>query len=269
MPKIHSTAIIDPTVELADDVSVGAFCIIRGRVKIGAGTIIQDRTHIQGDTTIGKGCNFGPLAMVGGDPQHSRYKGEPTRLIIGDGVIIREMASIHRAYLSGPEDATRVGDRCFIMSYAHVGHDSRVGNDVVISSSVLLAGHCTVGDRVFVGGGAGVHQFCRIGRLAVIAGNESISRDIPPFSATRYGGLKAYNAIGCRRAGMSQQAIHAIRAAYHCIHHHRSVSDVVAAIREGVQQTPEVLELLEFLTHTKRGIHPSVHFRRQTEDVNA
>lgn len=269
MPKIHPTAIVDPMVELADDVQVGAFCIIRGRVQIGAGTIIQDRTHIQGDTVIGRNCNLGPLAMVGLDPQHLRYKGERTRLIIGDGVIIREMASVHRAYLSGPEDCTKIGDRCFLMSYSHVGHDSRVGNDVVISSSVLLAGHCTVGDRVFIGGGAGIHQFCRVGRLAIIAGNESISRDIPPFAAARYGGLKAYNAIGCRRAGISQQAIHAIRAAYYCIHHCRSVSDVVAAIRSEVAQTPEVLELLEFLTHTKRGIHPSVHFRRQTEDANA
>jgi UDP-N-acetylglucosamine acyltransferase len=266
MPKIHPTAIVDPVVELADDVEVGAFCIIRGRVRIGAGTIIQDRSHIQGDTVIGRNCNLGPLAMVGLDPQHMRYKGEPTRLVIGEGVVIREMASIHRAYMTGPDDCTRIGDRCYLMSYCHVGHDSRVGNDVIISSAAMLAGHCTVGERVFIGGGAKIHQFCRVGRLAIMAGNEGTSRDVPPFSAVRYSGLKAYNAIGCRRAGLSQDAIHAIRSAFFCIHHHRSMRDVVAAIRSEVRQTAEVLELVEFLTHTKRGIHPSVHFRRPMED---
>ena len=172
------------------------------------------------------------------------------------------MASIHRAFHHGPNDATRIGDRCFLMATSHVGHDSTVGNDVIISNAAMLAGHVTVGDRNFIGGGSAFPQLTRVGRLCIIAGNEGVSRDVPPFAAVRYGGMKAYNAIGCRRANFSQASIRAIRQAYHCIHHNRNMSHAIAQIRAQVPQTPEVLELLEFLTTTKRGIHPSVHFRR-------
>lgn len=266
MARIHPTALVDPKAELADDVEVGAFAIIKGHVQIGAGTIIRDRTHIQGHTVIGKRCKFGPLALVGLDPQHMRYNGEATHLVIGDDVVIREMANVHRAYNPGIEHATRIGDRCFLMGSCHVGHDSQIGNDVIIASASMLAGHCLVGDRVFIGGACAVHQFCRIGRLAIIGGMEPVSRDIPPFAAVRYGGLKAYNMIGCRRGGITQQSIHAIRSAYYCLHHNRTLTQAVAQIRCNVQETPEVAELVSFLTTTKRGIHPSVHFRRPFQD---
>lgn len=260
MPKIHPTAIVDSMAELADDVEVGAFAVIRGPVTIGAGTVVHDQSHIKGPTTIGQRCKIGPMAFLGLDPQHSHYNGAPTRLIIGDDCIFREMSNIHRAYLNGPTDATRIGDRCFFMSSSHAGHDSQVGNDVIISSAAMLAGHCVVGDRVFMGGGTLIHQFCRIGRLAILAGNEGISRDVPPFSAVRYGGLKAYNAIGCRRAGLTQSAIHAIRAAFYCLHHNRNMANGIKAIRDTVPMVPEIVEMLEFIAATKRGIHPSVHF---------
>lgn len=266
MPKIHPTAIVDSMAELADDVEVGAFAIIRGPVKIGAGTLVLDRTQIEGHTTIGQRCKLGPFALLGLPPQHLKYNGEPTRLVIGNDVIIREMASVHRAFHLGEEHATRLGDRCFLMSSSHVGHDSVVGNDVILSSAAMLAGHCVIGDRVFVGGGSAFHQFTRCGRLAIIAGNEGISRDVPPFAAVRYGGLKAYNAIGCRRGGIAQSAIHAIRQAYHCIHHNRTMPAAIEAIKNTVPQIPEILELLAFMQSTKRGIHPSVHYRRPAQD---
>jgi len=266
MPRIHPTAIIDPKAELADDVEVGAFVIIKGCVRIGAGTVIHDRTHIQGDTVIGKRCRLGPLALIGLDPQHIRYSGENTRLIIGDEVIIREMANVHRSFYPGNEHATRVGDRCFLMGSCHIGHDTQIGNDVVIASGAMIAGHCLIGDRVFIGGAVGVHQFCRIGRIAIIAGMEPISRDVPPFAAVRYRGLKAYNMIGCRRAGINQRSIHSIRSAYFCLHHHRNIANAIDDIRINVPQSSEVDELLHFLTSTKRGIHPSVHFRRPLQD---
>jgi UDP-N-acetylglucosamine acyltransferase len=266
MPKIHPTAIVDAKAELADDVEVGAFAIIRGHVKIGAGTVVQDRTHILGPTTIGQRCKLGPLAFIGLDPQHMRYNGEPTKLIIGDDVTIREMANIHRAFKTGPEDATRIGDRCYLMHSSHVGHDCVVANDVIISAGVMLAGHCTIAERVFIGGGTAIHQFCRVGRLCILAGNEGISRDCPPFSAARYGGLKAYNAIGCRRAGICQEAIHAIRSAFYCLHHNRTLPRAIEEIQRTVPMVAEIRELLEFLTTTKRGIQPSVHFRRPFQD---
>lgn len=266
MPKIHPTAIVDATAELADDVEVGAFAIIKGKVTVGAGTIIHDRTHILGETHIGERCKLGPLAFLGLDPQHIRYQGENTRLVIGNDVIIREMASVHRSFMSDASAATRIGDRCFLMGTSHVGHDCQVGNDVILAAGGLLGGHCLVQDRVFVGGGCAIHQFCRVGRLAIIAGMEPISRDVPPFAAARYGGLKAYNAVGCRRAGISQQAIHEIRAAYYHLHHNRTLSAAIRQILQEVPQIPEVQELVKFLTTTKRGIQPSVHFRRPLQE---
>lgn len=266
MPKIHPTAIVGPQVELADDVEIGAFSILKGKIRIGQGSIIHEQSNLEGETTIGKNCKIGPMAFVGLAPQHLRYNGQPTRLIIGDDVTIRETGVVHRAFLSGPNDATRIGDRCYLMGGTHVGHDCVLGNDVILSGGAMLAGHCAIAERVFVGGGTKIHQFCRVGRLVILAGNESLSRDVPPFAAARYGGLKAYNAIGCRRAGMGQAAIHAIRAAFYCLHHHRTMVEAVHAIKTTVPQTPEVQELLQFIGQTKRGIHPSVHFRRPFQD---
>jgi UDP-N-acetylglucosamine acyltransferase len=266
MARIHPTALVGPEVELADTVEIQAYCIIKGKVRIGEGTVVHESTHVEGDASIGKRCRLGPAAYIGLPPQHTKYNGEPTRLIMGDDVVVRETSVIHRAFKTGPNDATVIGDRCFLMGQSHIGHDSVVANDVILSGGAMLAGHCRIDERVFVGGGAKVHQFCRVGRLVIIAGNEGISRDVPPFAAVRYGGLKAYNAIGCRRAGLTQPAIHALRQAFYCIHHHRNRIHILEAIRRDVPQTPEVLELLEFMTSTKRGIHPSVHFRRPFQD---
>jgi UDP-N-acetylglucosamine acyltransferase len=139
-----------------------------------------------------------------------------------------------------------------------VGHDTRLGDSVILANAVLLAGHVTVDHNAFLAGGVGVHQFVRIGRLAIMSGNEIATRDIPPFSATRYGGLKGYNAIGCKRAGISPPAIFAIRKAYHCYHTHRTLPAAVQAIRETCPDLPEIQELLAFITSSKRGIQPSV-----------
>jgi UDP-N-acetylglucosamine acyltransferase len=146
------------------------------------------------------------------------------------------------------------------MGAAHVAHDCQIGQRVVLAQGVHLGGHVQIGDRVFLGGGCVVHQFVRIGRLAIISGNEPISRDVPPFAAARYGGLKGYNAIGCRRGGISREAIHSIRAAYYCFHTHRMTSGIVAAIRANVPMTDEVKEMLDFMSTSKRGIHPSVKY---------
>jgi UDP-N-acetylglucosamine acyltransferase len=258
MPKIHSTALVDPTVEMGDDVTIGAYCIIRGHVKIGAGTLIDDHSHVRGYTTIGRGCRIGPAAYVGLDPQDVKYHGQPTHLTIGDETIIRETATLHRSAIVGEERATRIGDRCFIMAGAHVGHNSILGNEVVLANAVLLAGHVTVGDRAFLGGGLGLHQFCRVGRLTIVAGGESLNQDVPPFAAVRHGGLKGYNAVGCRRAGMPLSSIVAIRGVYHRLCAHRIRSTAVAAIRQELAQIPEVGEILEFIASSRRGIVPSI-----------
>jgi UDP-N-acetylglucosamine acyltransferase len=258
MREIHPTAIVDRRAELADDVKVGAYTIIKAGVVIGPGTSIQEHCHIHGITTIGKRCQIGPGAFVGLDPQHVKYEGAATRANIGDDVIIREMASVHRSLYPEPDRATLVGDRCMLMAGSHVAHDCVVGEEVVMANGATIGGHCVVGTRAFLGGGAMIHQFVRIGRLAIISGNEAITHDVPPFSAARYRGLKGYNAVGCKRAGMSRETIHAVRSAFYCLHMNRTVPAAMAAIRKSVPILPEIKELLDFLSSTKRGVLGSV-----------
>jgi UDP-N-acetylglucosamine acyltransferase len=259
MSTIHPTAIIDSRAHLASDVRVGPYSVIEGNVTVAAGTTIGAHCIIQGNTIIGADCRIGPAAYVGLDPQHLGYRGEETFAVIGDGTIIRENASVHRATHGGIENATRVGKRCFLMGASHVGHDCQVGDDVILANGVLLGGHVIVGDRVFFGGGCVVHQFCQVGRIAIICGNEAVTHDIPPFAAARYDGLKGYNAIGCRRAGIERQALHAIRRAYNALHTHRTMPDAVAAIQQ-LPQCSEIRELLDFIAASKRGVQRSCNF---------
>jgi len=266
MARIHPTAIVDSKADLAEDVEIGAFAIIKGAVVLGAGTIIHEHTHVHGHTVMGRRCKMGPGAYIGLDPQDLKYKGVPSSLVIGDDVTIRETATIHRSTSTGIENATRIGDKCFIMAAAHVAHDCVLGDGVIIANAALLGGHVTLGTRCIIGGGATIHQFVRVGRLAILAGNEPISHDIPPFAAARYRSLKGYNAIGCKRSGMSQETIFAIRSAFRALHHHRVLSDAIAAMKRSVPDTAEVRELITFLTTTRRGIVPSHRQRVQHGD---
>jgi UDP-N-acetylglucosamine acyltransferase len=257
---IHSTAIIDPRAELAEDVMVGAYAIIEGRVTIGKGSIVYPHSILQGPTIIGKNCRIGPAAYVGLDPQHIKFVADeenPTYLVIGDNVLIRECARLSRSFTPGQEHATRVGDGCYIMGASHVGHDCIVERNVTLADSALLGGHVHVGQQCFIGGGSTIHQFVKIGRLTIVAGNEAFTHDVPPFGAVRYGHLKAYNAVGCKRAGMQFNAIHAIRSCYYRLKQHRTTAAALEAIRTEVADTPEVREIIAFIESSRRGILPS------------
>ncbi|MGA2581819.1 MAG: acyl-ACP--UDP-N-acetylglucosamine O-acyltransferase [Tepidisphaeraceae bacterium] len=263
MPEIHPTAIVDPHCEMADDVSIGAYSIIKAGVRIGPGTIIQENCHIHGHTVIGARCKIGPTSFLGLAPQHMKFDGEGSWLVIGDDVIVRELASAHRSINPGEENATRIGNRCMLMCASHVGHDCQVGDDVILANGAQLGGHVKLGNKVFIGGTAAVHQFVQIGRLSIIAGNEAFTHDVPPFAAVRYGGLKGYNAIGCKRSGMSPEAIAGVRGAYHCLHSHRTMPAAIAEIRMQYDHIPEVMEIVEFIAKSKRGVMPSIRFAQE------
>lgn len=262
--SVHPTAIVDPRVRLDEGVSIGAYALLKGPLQIGAGTIIHEHSVVQGATIVSRNCKIGPAAYVGTDPQHTRFvadESDPTYLVVGDHVVIRECARLHRSTVPGLDHATRVGDHCFIMGAPHVGHDCVVENGVTLADSALLGGHCQIGEKAFIGGGCTLHQFIRVGRLSIIAGNEAISHDIPPFGAVLWGRLKAYNAIGCRRAGFDRQTITAIRAVYQRLQTHRTTSAALAAIRAEVEGLPEVQEILEFIESSRWGIvnsHPDM-----------
>jgi UDP-N-acetylglucosamine acyltransferase len=241
---------------LSEGASVGAYSIIKGPVTIGAGSVVHEHCVIQGATVIGAGCKIGPAAYIGMDPQHLRFVPDPLKpsyLVIGDNVIIRESARIHRSTKPGIEHATRLGNNCFIMGAAHVGHDCILEDDVILADAALLGGHCHIGRKTFMGGGCTIHQFVRVGRLCIIGGNEALSQDVPPFGAMRYGRLKGYNAIGCRRAGIDRDTLTSIRAVYHRLRNIRTTSAVLASIRAEVPDSPEVGEILQFIESSKRG----------------
>jgi len=262
MASIHPTAIVDSRAELGPEVTIEAYAIVEGRVVIGPGTVIRSHCVINGPTRIGANCRIGPSAYVGLEPQHLRFDGGSTWLVIGDRTLIRENASLHRSTHEGEEHATRVGSDCFLMGGVHVAHDCQVGDRVIMANAVLLGGHCQIGHRAFLGGGCTLHQFVRVGRMAVVSGNEAVTRDVPPFAAARYGALKGYNAIGCRRGGLSQEAIYSIRRAYSLLHGHRTMNAALAAIEAMHPRTAEVGELIEFMRTTQRGIQPSYAFLR-------
>jgi UDP-N-acetylglucosamine acyltransferase len=255
--QIHPTAIIDPRAELAGDVAVGAYAVIKGAVKIGAGSIIQEHTVIHGATHIGRGCKIGPAAYIGMDPQHLKFvadEANPSYLLVGDNVTIRESARVHRATHPGIDHATKIGEGCFLMGGIHVAHDCVLEPQVIMADAALLGGHCHIGQGAFIGGGSTLHQFVRIGRLVIIAGHEASSKDVPPFGAVRYGRLKGYNAIGCKRSGMDRATLTAIRACYLRLRLHRQTSAALRAIRAEVPDVPEVREIIEFIESSRRGI---------------
>jgi UDP-N-acetylglucosamine acyltransferase len=256
-PGVHPTATIGSDVQLEEGATIGAYCVVEGRVKIGAGTTILPHTIIRGTTLIGDGCRIGPHAAVGTDPQHHTYDGRETYLVIEDNVIIREFATVHRATQTGLEHATRVGRGSLLMVGSHVAHDCRVGEHVTLVNAVQLGGHVTVGDRAIVGGGTVIHQFVRIGRLAIIAGGEALSKDVLPFGAVFHGRHKGYNAIGCRRAGLDTKAIHRLRAAFRAIHSHRSARQAALELKTTYSSDSDVHELIDFIETSSRGIQPS------------
>ena len=215
MPSIHSTACVERAAEIAEDVEIGPYCIVGPRVAIGPGCRLLAHVHVTGHTAVGAGTTIYPFASLGTPPQSTRYRGGPTRLVIGRQCDIRESVTMN----IGTEDGggvTEVGERGFYMANSHVGHDCRVGREAVFANGATLGGHCVVGDYVFIGGLSAVHQFSRIGSHAMIAGLTGVRADVIPFGFVigSVGQLAGLNAVGMRRREFSRQSIHAVRKAY-------------------------------------------------------
>jgi UDP-N-acetylglucosamine acyltransferase len=198
---------------------------------------------------------------VGLPPQHRTVDGSIGELIVGDRVEIRETATVHRSSRAGADHATRIGDDCYIMAAAHVGHDSVLGEFVTLANAVLLGGHCRIGSRAFIGGGVTVHQYVNIGRLVIVGGNEIVTQDVLPFAAVRGGGMRGFNAIGCRRASLGPETILAIRAFYRAVRCCRTISMALRELGAVALDRPEMMEIVDFVAKSKRGILPSASAR--------
>ncbi|HUK90537.1 MAG TPA: acyl-ACP--UDP-N-acetylglucosamine O-acyltransferase [Blastocatellia bacterium] len=249
---VHSTAIVGETARLGSEVTIGPYCVIEDEVEIGDRTEIRAHAVIKRFTSLGSDNIVYEGAILGGEPQDTGFDGAESRLLIGSHNRIRENVTIHRA--SKPGSATEVGSDCFIMAGAHVAHDCRLGDGVILANNVALAGHVHIGDRAFLSGGVVVHQFCRIGRLAMIGGNSKIVQDCLPFVTTDGGPGRAcgLNLIGLRRARIPNGDIRMLKTAYRLLL--RSGLGLETGLAEISRLNhPLASELVSFVTGSTRG----------------
>jgi UDP-N-acetylglucosamine acyltransferase len=215
MAGIHATAVIDRAAEIAAGVEVGPYCVIGPNVSIAENCRLVAHVHVTGYTSIGQGTVVYPFASLGTSPQSTRYRGGPTRLVIGAHCDIREAVTMN----TGTEDGrgvTEVGDHCFLMAGSHVGHDCRVGARVTFANNAVLGGHVSIGDRVVLGGQAAVHQFVRVGEGAMIGGVSGVRFDVIPYgyAVGQLANLVGLNVVGLKRTGYSRSNMHRLREAY-------------------------------------------------------
>jgi UDP-N-acetylglucosamine acyltransferase len=253
---IHSTAQIDPAAELGAGVTVGPFAVIERDVTIGEGTVIGPHACILRYTTLGKKCQIHAGAVIGDLPQDLGFKGGVSYVRIGNGTIIREHVTIHRGTEAGT--STEVGDECMIMATAHLAHNVRLANRVLVVSGALLAGYVQVDDRAFISGNVVVHQFTRIGRLAMLGGACGVSRDVPPFCTVRPQGtneLLGLNIVGLRRGGVMPEDRLSLKKAFHLwFRSGLSIRQATAEVRRQLGHCSAVMEMAEFIDATRRGI---------------
>ncbi len=250
---IHSAAIIHPRAKVDPSVQVGPYAVIDEHVVIGPGCVVGPQAYLTGHTHIGAGNQFHAGCVIGDAPQDLKYKQEPTGLQIGNHNVFREHVTVHRS--NKTSEATVIGSNNLLMVNSHVGHNAIIGDYVILANGALLAGHVTVADRVFISGNCLVHQFVRIGTLALMQGGSGISKDLPPFTIARGdNGISGLNTIGLRRAGFSNEERLELRRLYHFLFRRRGRwSEVLAAAREQFTGARSQV-MLDFVSGSKRGL---------------
>lgn len=252
---IHPSAIVEAGAELDSGVEIGPFSIIKKNVKIGANTCVGERVSIEGWTTIGENNRFFAGAVIGSMTQDKKFKGEKSFLRIGDGNNIREYVTINPGTGEGTE--TVIGNNNLLMAYSHVAHDCVLHNNITIANVGTLAGHVIVEDKVIVGGLSAVHQFVRIGTLAIIGGCSKVVQDIPPFMMLDGHPARAFgiNSVGLDRAEYTKEDKALLKRAFKIIFKSSlSLKSSIKRIEEEIDQTPVVMTLLDFLKQSERGI---------------
>lgn len=255
MGNIHSTAIVHPGAVLGEGTTVGAFSIIGENVRLGEGCTIQEHVVLRGHTSIGTGVTVFPFALVGGEPQHLKYRGEPTRVEIGDRTVIRESVTIHVGTDFGNK-VTRIGHDTFIMAYCHVAHDCVVGNHVIIANGTQLAGHTEIQDFCNVGGMCAITQFSRVGRYCYIGGASVIRKDLPPFTMGKGNvfEVQGINSVGLTRAGFAPSVLAQLKALYKIFYlQHLTADQAIEKIIAQIGPTDEVKVFLDFVRESKVG----------------
>ena len=271
MPDIHPTAIISAEAEVAPDVKIGPYVVIEGAVKIGPGCEIHAHAHLMGPLVMGALNKVHSGAVIGDWPQDRKYKGDASQVIIGDDNIFREHVTVHRG--TGLNSKTVIGNRGFFLVGSHVGHNAVVGDDVILINNSALGGHTSIGDRAILGAGCALHQFCRIGRLAMVSNIAAHNVDVPPFFITMsINTVTQLNNVGLRRSGMPQESINALRKMFRLAfrdNHGRPLGLALAELPADLRAVPEVNEVIEFCRTAKRGVARFIPWSRHKNLMHA
>lgn len=250
---IHPTAVIDPRAEIDPSCDIGPYAIIDAHVVLGAECWVGPHVHVTGHTTIGRGNRFHAGCVIGEAPQDFKYKNEPTRLTIGEGNVFREHVTVHRS--NQLAEATTIGSNNLFMVHSHVGHNSAIGNHVVIANGAMLGGHVAVEDRAFISGNCLVHQFTRIGTLALMQGGAGISKDLPPYTVARGdNGICGLNTVGLKRAGFTSEQRLELKRLYHRLFRRADTLQSALAAVEAEFASATAQKLIQFVRASKRGV---------------
>lgn len=250
---IHPTAIIHPDAKLDPTVSVGPYSVIDAQVELGAHCVVGPQVYLTGVLLAGSHNRFHAGCVIGDAPQDLKYHNEPTRLRIGDHNVFREHATVHRSNKLAED--TVIGSHNFLMAHSHVAHNCILGDHVILANGALLAGHVNVADKAFISGNCVVHQFVRIGTLALMQGGSAVSKDLPPFTVARGGnGICGLNVIGLRRAGLTPQERTELKALYHALFRSgQKMAEALAAAQTRFK-SPAARVLIDFVASAKRGV---------------
>ena len=253
---IHPTAIVHPDAVLGENVTIGPYAIVGENCTVGDDCVLAPRSVLERNVKLGRGVKVGIGSILGGDPQDLKYQGEETTVEIGDGTVIREYATINRG--TSQSLKTTVGRGSFVMSYVHLGHDCHVGDGVILSNAVQLAGHVIVEDRAIISGLSAVHQFARIGKHSFVGGCSRVAKDVPPFVKAVGNPVKLYglNSVGLQRSGFAEATIAELKKAYRLLF--RSDLNLGQALERARAELnvelPEVHAMLAFVEASERGV---------------
>jgi len=255
--QVHSSAVVSSRARLAEDVRIDPYAVVGDGVELGRGTSVGAHAQIQGPAVFGEANRVFPHAVLGFEPQDLKYRGEETKLFVGNRNVFREFSTVHRGTVTGRGE-TVIGDDNYFMAYAHVAHDSRIGSATVFANCASLAGHVDVGDRAMLNAFAAVHQFVRIGRSAFVGAFTQCRQDILPFCKTDGVDAKTYgiNTIGLKRQGLADAEIEALQKAYRLLVKSKlNTSQALERIEGELGGSPSVGELVRFIKESKRGFH--------------
>ncbi len=253
---IHGTAIVSPQAEIGEDCYIGAYSTIGSEVVLGSKVHLESHIVIDGKTSVGDETRIFPFVSIGLAPQDLKYAGEETATQIGSRNHIREFVTVHRG-TSGGGGLTQIGDDCLLMAQAHIAHDCRIGNEVIMANAATLAGHVTIEDRANIGAYSGVHQFCRIGLEAYVGGYSVIVKDALPFAISQGNHAKCYglNRLGLKRRGYGRETIEKLHHAFHLLLSAKlNTTQAVEKIKAEINDCPEVNLLISFIETSGRGV---------------